>query len=183
MRKIILLGLVIVFIFMTSIFRSQASDTSKVKTADTTTYIKLTTKQYENLVRSKNENESEENSGKTIIIGDHYGIGHFSSFIFVILLIIILTTSKYFRQKRMQELHLKYLEAGKEIPADMNKMFREYRNNPLRRAVVLIMVGLGIMVSMYFIVPSDAPNVWTIGLIPLFIGIGFLIVHFFEKKS
>jgi hypothetical protein len=183
MKKTILLSLVMMMFFlMTSAFRSYATDSSKVKTTDSA-YIKLTPQQYEDLVRAKIEKEAENDNGRTIVIGDRHGIGHISPFIFVILIIVVISVSKHFRQKRMQELHMKYLEAGKEIPADMSKIFREYRNNPMRRAIVLIMVGFGIMVSMYFVVPNDAPNIWTIGLIPLFVGLGFLIVHFFEKKS
>jgi Na+-transporting methylmalonyl-CoA/oxaloacetate decarboxylase gamma subunit len=183
MRKTIFLSLMVMFVMMTSTFRSQAKEVTNTQNPDTTSYIKLTKQQYEELVRAKTEKESPNSKDKTISDNSGNEINRTTPFVFIIILVLIIAITKHRRQSKMQELHMKYLESGKEIPDEMNKIFREYRNGPLKRAIILITVGLGMMLCLFIIVPSDEPNIWTVGLIPLFVGLGFLIVHFFEKKS
>jgi hypothetical protein len=183
MKRTILISLIMMLVMMTSTFRNQAKEVSTMQNPDTTSYIKLTQQQYEELVRAKTEKESPINKDKTMSKDGDNEINRTAPFVFIIILVLIIAITKHRRQSKMQELHMKYLESGKEIPDEMNKIFREYRNGPLKRAIILITVGLGMMLCLFIIVPSDEPNIWTVGLIPLFVGLGFLIVHFFEKKS
>jgi hypothetical protein len=183
MRKTILLSLIMMFIIMTSAFRSQAKEVKTVQNPDSTSYVKLTQQQYEELVKVKTEKETSDKKDKKNSKDGDNEVNRTTPFVFIIILVLIIAITKHRRQSKMQELHMKYLESGKEIPDEMNKIFKEYRNAPLKRAIILITVGLGMMLCLFIIVPSDEPNIWTIGLIPLFVGLGFLIVHFFEKKS
>jgi hypothetical protein len=183
MRKTILLSLMVMFVLMTFTYRSQAKEVTSMQNPDTSSYIKLTKQQYEELIRVKTEKESPINKNKSISNDGNNEVNRTTPFVFIIILVLIIAITKHRRQSKMQELHMKYIESGKEIPDEMNKIFREYRNGPLKRAIILITVGLGMMLCLFIIVPSDEPNIWTIGLIPLFVGLGFLIVHFFEKKS
>jgi hypothetical protein len=52
-------------------------------------------------------------------------------------------------------------------------------SNSLKSGIVLISVGAGVCSFLYLVAPNQW--VWGAGLIPLFLGIGFLVIHQIEK--
>ncbi len=150
--------------------------------SDSLIYSKLTGDQIFQLEKAKLEKEKEctriwQDDKKGLIIPIVF---------FGIILLIILVIS-YFRHQRMKkffELYAKYAESGQPIP-EMLMHTGLYTNrlkkvSTLRRGVIWMAIGLGII--LYFFI-SDNSNEWALGLIPLFIGIGYIVIHIFEKKD
>ena len=100
-------------------------------------------------------------------------------FAFILLLIGIGQFFKYKRNKDRNNLFIKYLETGKDIPVELLKSESEGGSN-LKRGIVLISVGIG--VSAFFF-SQDSSNAWTMGLIPFLLGIGYLVVHRLSTKK
>ena len=90
--------------------------------------------------------------------------------------IAIVATVVYFRHRRNRMLHetlRSMIEKGVPIPPELLHP-QEQRNLPksdIRRGLVWIAVGIGLTV--FFLVQDN--HVWPIGLIPLLIGVAFLI--------
>lgn len=101
-----------------------------------------------------------------------------SPFLFALLIIIIFQIFRYKKKKDMNALYVKYLESGKEIPAELLNPQR--RSSDLKKGIVLITVGIGICI---FLFAEEGESAWTMGLIPLLLGVGFLIVHKLNSKA
>ena len=111
-------------------------------------------------------------------------------FIFVI---IIERNKSNERQKRYDlqaKLYEKALEAGQPIPTDFFPETKKKRNS-LNPGIILTSIGIGIMVLFWlisiFLIQVDSNAVVAfksfaaLGIIPLSIGIAFLIIHFIDK--
>ena len=82
------------------------------------------------------------------------------------------------RNQLMHETALKLAEKGLPVPAslfsDQTEPFAS-----LRSGVVLLMLGLGISLALYLC----GIKFWAIGIIPLFMGLGYLIVWKLEGNG
>ncbi len=104
---------------------------------------------------------------------------------FIFIIFFIWTKSKENR-KRMElraELYIKSLEKGEKFP---EKLFEtpKKKNNSLKTGIILIAAAFGI--ALFAFLMSDTPGqakLAYLGIIPLFLGLGFLIIHFIEKKD
>ena len=79
----------------------------------------------------------------------------------------------WYRAKRNQLNHetaLKFAEKGQPIPPELLSGGDEVQSD-LRRGVVLVMLALGLGLFMY-----QNSLAWSVAAIPLFMGIGYLIV-------
>ncbi len=102
---------------------------------------------------------------------------------FFIFVLMIIGISQYYghRKARMQtDLYLEYLKQGKEIPDKLMVRQKDGSSN-LKRGVILISVGVGVCIFLF----ADSPGStdWTLGIIPLLIGVGYLIVYKLSKGS
>jgi hypothetical protein len=100
-------------------------------------------------------------------------------FIFVILIIIISQNFAYKRNKLRTELYVKFLEQGKEIPENLIVQQKPAPSN-LKRGIILIAIGVG--VSIFLFADSPGSTDWTLGIIPLLIGVGYLVVFKLSGK-
>lgn len=85
-----------------------------------------------------------------------------------------------YRTRRNQLIYdtaLKLAEKGQPVPPELFANLNA-PGSDLRRGVVLAMFGLALSITLYEV---GAP--WTFGLIPLFMGIGFLLVRKIESKE
>jgi hypothetical protein len=76
------------------------------------------------------------------------------------------------------------VEKGQPVPAELlaPEVRRVRRRSDVRRGVVWAMVGLGMMI--FFGAVNDwEGGVWSLGLIPFLIGLGYLIVWKLENKK
>ena len=87
----------------------------------------------------------------------------------------------WYKARRNQLLHataLTLVEKGQPVPPELFVDQREPHSN-LRRGVVLVMVGIGICLALYLY----ELKFWTFGIIPLFVGVGYLIVWKMESTG
>jgi hypothetical protein len=103
-------------------------------------------------------------------------------FLFTIIIIAIFSTVRNKESKRKHDLYLKSLEMGQTIPEhffDSPKKPQSASSN-LKKGVLWLAVGLALVI--YFVTQHN--NFALIaGLIPTFVGAGYLLVHFLEKPK
>ena len=104
-------------------------------------------------------------------------------FVFVICILLIKSNEKYKRDRLRAELYMKALEKGEELPAgliDQPKKKHDY----LITGILMISVGAGIaLVQGLNSHPGNYLQDMSGAMIPLCLGIGFLIVHLITKKQ
>jgi len=102
-------------------------------------------------------------------------------FLFAAIIIILNVRSKNAESKRRYDLYSKSLEMGQTVP---EHFFDEPKKaNPssnLKKGILWLVIGLGITIS--FIVMQKQNNM-IVGIIPTFVGIGYLLVHYLEKPK
>ncbi len=102
-------------------------------------------------------------------------------FIFVIVLFLISVKAKKDEGNRRYNLYLKSIEMGQTIPE--NFFDEPKKANPasnLKKGILWLSVGLAVFISFLIIGKS---NGLFLGIIPAFVGIGYLLVHFLEKPK
>ena len=102
-------------------------------------------------------------------------------FIFVVIIIVVQGRAKKEESRRRYELYTKSLEMGQTVP---EHFFDEPKKaNPasnLKKGILWLVIGLGVLIS--FLV-MHKENVLIVGIVPTFVGIGYLLVHFLEKPK
>jgi len=102
-------------------------------------------------------------------------------FLFVATIIYMKVKAQKEESKRRYELYSKSLEMGQTVP---EHFFDEpKKNNPtsnLKRGILWLVVGLGLLISFSVMHQRD---VLIVGIVPTFVGIGYLLVHFLEKPK
>ena len=102
---------------------------------------------------------------------------------FFLFVLMIIGTSQYFNHKKTRlqtELYMEYLKQGKDIPEQLMVRQKDVSSN-LKRGIILMSVGLGVCVFLYS--QNIHGNEWTMGAIPFFIGVGYLVVYLLSRKS
>ena len=103
-------------------------------------------------------------------------------FALVITIIGINVRARNRESQRRYDIYMKSLEMGQTIPEhffDEPKKQESTASN-LKKGILWLVVGLGIVIS--FIVIHQH-NGLILGIIPAFVGVGFLLVHFLEKPK
>lgn len=102
-------------------------------------------------------------------------------FLFVATIIIVTIKAKNRESQRRYDLYNKSLEMGQTVP---EHFFDEPKkaNAPsnLKKGILWLVVGLGIVISFLVMKENDA---LIVGIIPIFIGIGYLLVHKLDKPK
>ena len=102
-------------------------------------------------------------------------------FLFVATIIYMNVKAQKEESKRRYELYSKSLEMGQTVP---EHFFDEpKKNNPtsnLKKGILWLVVGLGLLISFSVMHQRD---VLIVGIVPTFVGIGYLLVHFLEKPK
>jgi hypothetical protein len=102
-------------------------------------------------------------------------------FLFVIILIWIIYAAKNKESKRKFELYMKALEMGQPVPEDFfQKDKKDKPNSNLKKGVLWAAVGLALLI--YFIITHNNDGL-IVGIVPTFVGIGYLVVHFFDRQK
>ncbi len=102
-------------------------------------------------------------------------------FLFVIILIWIIYAAKNKESKRKFELYMKALEMGQPVPEDFfQKDKKDKPNSNLKKGVLWTAVGLALLI--YFIINHNNDGL-IVGIVPTFVGIGYLVVHFYDRSK
>lgn len=103
-------------------------------------------------------------------------------FLVVITLFFIPFYFNYKKIKGRQLLIRDYLEKGKEIPDILlSPSANRIARSDFHKGIILVTLGLGI--SLVLLVLKIENNYWSLGLIPVIIGIGYFFSHIFDKKD
>jgi purine-cytosine permease-like protein len=112
----------------------------------------------------------------------------FLPIIMVIIIVYFRSREQRAKHKLQAELYAKALELGKDVPADLFAQ-EKHKKNPLHTGIILISVGIGITL---FIGLAEVDNLdvatgfsqgAALGVIPFFIGLGYLLIYFLDKKQ
>jgi len=102
-------------------------------------------------------------------------------FVFVVIIIAVQVKAKKEEAKRRYDLYTKSLEMGQSVP---DHFFDEpKKTNPvsdLKKGILWLVVGIAIIIS--FVVMHHT-NGLIVGIVPTFVGIGYLLVHYLEKPK
>ena len=102
-------------------------------------------------------------------------------FVFVVVVIAVQVRAKKEESRRRYDLYTKSLEMGQTVP---DHFFDKPKNaNPisdLKKGVLWFVIGLAILIS--FVVMHKT-NGLIVGIVPTFVGIGYLLVHYLEKPK
>ena len=125
----------------------------------------------------------------------------FIPFIMVIFIVWFKSKDRRKRYELQAELYAKVLEKGQTLPTDLFDETKkgqavsaesQKRCNPLNRGIICIAVGIGVSLfawlSLGFIFSgkisvNEAAPAASLGFIPFFIGVAYVIIHFIEKKN
>jgi hypothetical protein len=100
-------------------------------------------------------------------------------FIFTALVVWLELNAKRHSARLKADLYLKALEKGQPLPVDFQI---EKKESPLQKGLILTLVGIGISIMLWIIFDDpESKRLAVVGIIPLFMGIAFLIIHFVEK--
>lgn len=101
-------------------------------------------------------------------------------FIFVATIIIVNVRSRNEESKRRYDLYVKSIENGQTVPENFFDEPKRTGASNLKRGVIWLAIGLGVVVS--FLIIHESKGL-ILGIIPAFVGAGFLLVHFLDKPK
>jgi hypothetical protein len=97
--------------------------------------------------------------------------------------LILISIPFYFNHKKNQEhqLIIRYLiEKGQEIPSELMASSSKPGRSDLHKGMILIALGTGVLIVLLSLEIGN--NYWTIGLIPMLLGIAYLISFKFVNR-
>jgi len=97
----------------------------------------------------------------------------------IIIVLLVLWFSHKKRRQKMDVINA-YLQAEREVPDQVLNAFDVGSKSSLRRGIMLVGVGLGFLAALH---GFDEPEVASLGLIPLFIGLARLLYWFLEDRK
>jgi len=98
--------------------------------------------------------------------------------------LILISIPFYFNHKKIKERQLiisNLIEKGHEIPKELLARPSVNYRSDFHKGVILIALGTSIVIVLLSVKIEN--NYWTIGLIPMFIGIAYLISFKFDKAN
>jgi len=152
---------------------------------DSILYSKLSGEQLIELKREEAmiERERIEATGRNDMPLNGFGIVVISimPFIFVLLLLWIIGRERNKESVRKHDLYLKSLEMGQTLPENFfDKPAPQSASSNMKRGILWLAVGLALLI--YFVIIHNNMAL-IIGIIPTFVGIGYLLVHFLDKPK
>lgn len=105
-------------------------------------------------------------------------------FVFVLIIILIKSVDNRKRMQMKADLYAKAIEKGVELPRDLFEIPKQ-KHSSLKTGILMISIGIGISVFMFLNESRSGYEIRSAasGLIPFFLGVGFLVVHFVFKKQ
>ncbi|MFT3752389.1 MAG: DUF6249 domain-containing protein [Paludibacter sp.] len=146
---------------------------------------KLSPSQLLDLKRQEFEVEKQriENEGRNDMPLNGFGIFMIVllPFVFIIVVLFIQARARNRESQRRYDIYMKSIEMGQSVP---EHFFDEPKkaNAPsnLKKGILWLVIGLGIVISFLVINEKDG---LIIGIIPCFVGIGYLLVHQLDKPK
>jgi len=102
-----------------------------------------------------------------------------SPFVMVILIVYFSMRESSKRGQRRYDISMKALELGQPLPQSFFDEPKK-RGSRLQSGLVWMGVGIGLVIAGLF---SDEEELFTVGIVPAFVGLGILIAYFVEKPK
>jgi hypothetical protein len=96
-----------------------------------------------------------------------------------IVLVGLILRYRMMRSRLLHQTILSMVEKGMPVPAELLNPPKK-RNSDLRTGIVLIAAGLGLTI---FFATTTGHGAWGMGIIPLLLGIGFVIAWKIESRN
>ena len=99
----------------------------------------------------------------------------------MVIILVFLGNFKNKESKRRYDLYMKSLEMGQAIPEHFFEE-PEKKNvvSNLKKGILWLAIGLAIVVSCIVVAEKEA---LFLGIVPAFVGLGYLLVHFLDKPK
>lgn len=169
--KNLVLPIITAFIFLLPIFTSAQADSISAFSDDA---IGIVNAASDVVADHNNQTHIDNNS---VDIGNI--LTRIMPFIFVILIVGMVQFSNFQKNKQKTQIALKYLEQGKEVPKELFADKKD-KMEPLKMGVIFVSIGIGMFIM--FSVFMDI-KIASIAAVPVFLGIGFLVVHVLSKRK
>jgi Domain of unknown function (DUF6249) len=102
-------------------------------------------------------------------------------FLFVATIVYIIAKVKKEEASRRYDLYTKSLEMGQAVPEHFfDEPKKANLSSNLKKGVLWFMVGLALIISFVIIGEKDG---LIVGIVPTFVGLGYLLVHYLEKPK
>lgn len=101
-------------------------------------------------------------------------------FAMIFAIVVVVVYANFRRDRQRHETIRVAIERGGEIPPALLIPARKPRSD-LRRGVLLLSAGLGLGVLLFK--TAKESGAWTAALIPIFLGLGYLVVHKLEGRK
>jgi hypothetical protein len=102
-------------------------------------------------------------------------------FLFVATIVYIIAKVKKEEASRRYDLYTKSLEMGQAVPEHFfDEPKKANLSSNLKKGVLWFMVGLALIISFVIIGEKDG---LIVGIVPAFVGLGYLLVHYLEKPK
>ena len=150
---------------------------------------KLDSKDIVEIIKFKEKLVQDRITSKEFAVDPSKMIGNFipiMPIIFFTFILLVLTIPFYFNFKKTKGRQLiinNLIEKGQEIPNELIVPAKRNLRTDFHKGIILISFGLSVSVVLLSIKIPVNFNLWTLGLIPLFIGIGYLISFKLEKSN
>jgi len=105
------------------------------------------------------------------------------TFTFILALIVIPFYFNLNKAKGRQQIIKSLIEKDKEIPKELISASTNTGRSDFHKGVILISLGFSLSLFLKFMGMGMGNHFWTIGMIPMFIGIGYLISYKFDSSN
>ena len=152
---------------------------------DSVMYSKLSADQILELKKGENEvrRQEIENEGRSDMPLNGAGIVLICllPFLFAAVIITLNVKAKNEESKRRYDLYTKSIEMGQTIPDHFFDEPKKADNvSNFKRGILWLAVGVAVVIS--FLVMGENKGLF-IGIVPTFVGIGYLLVHYLDKPK
>jgi hypothetical protein len=180
MKKVLLFSFFLVIGFAGAFAQEQNDSLKKVAEDTASAYSRLDARQIYDLERMKIDAHTDKTWDQKAEM-----IVPIAGFLSAIIMLLIFTIFSYKVKQRRNEVFLKYAELGKDIPKEfLEGNLDRKTNTKLGKAILLISFGIGLLVWVFTGFLGGHEKIFIGGgIISLFLGIGYLIIHFIEKKQ
>lgn len=136
---------------------------------------KLDAQQIADIVRRAQENESPMSSAEDVI-------APVSFFLCIVLVVAAVLFARYRRDRQLHETLRQMIERGVDIPPAM-LVPPQVKPNDRRRGIILLSLGVGCSGFLAIVAGGAGTGAWGLGLVPAFLGAGYLLSSFLEKNE
>jgi len=152
---------------------------------DSVMFSKLSSEQILQLKRGEQEVEKQriENEGRNNMPFNGFQLFMICMlpFLFVAVIIIVNVRAKNAESKRRYDLYTKSIENGQAVPEHFfDEPKKANSSSNLKRGILWFVIGLGILI--FFLIDKQRDGLF-LGIVPTFVGIGYLLVHFLDKPK